>query len=47
MGAQAFGAAPVAVQLVHMLSELEVIDATEGRPMGGTVNDHDSDELSD
>ena len=47
MGAQAFGEAPSAAQLVSMLSELEVIDAAEGRPMGGAVSEHESDDLSD
>ena len=47
MGAQAFGAAPSAAQLVHMLSEVEVVDPSEGTPMGGAVSEHDSDDLSD
>ena len=47
MGAKAFGAAPSAAQLVHMLSEVEVVDPSEGTPMGGAVSDHDSDDLSD
>ena len=39
--------APSAAQLVHMLSEVEVVDPSEGTPMGGAVSDHDSDDLSD
>lgn len=47
MGARAFGAEPSAAQLLSVLGELEVIDATEGRPMGGSVSEHDSDGFSD
>ena len=47
MGAQAFGAAPSAAQLVHLLSEIEVVDPSEGTPMGGAVSEHDSDDISD
>lgn len=47
MGAQAFGQQPSAAQLVNMLSEIEVVDPSEGRPMGGAVSEHDSDDLSD
>ena len=47
MGARIFGEAPSAAQLLRMLSEMEVVDASEGAPMGGAVSEHDSDDLSD
>ena len=48
MGPRAFGAAPATAEVVRMLSELEVLDPAEGRPVaGGAVSDHDSDDLSD